>query len=537
MIINLGRSMEKPIIKILLLGIFFSILATIVLSAGNPYYNEPGRDSGAYLYIGQRILDGEQLYIDVWDSKPPIIFGINALGLWLGGGTRWGVWLFEFLFLFGSEWIMFWVIKQRWGVLPALFGVIAGAMSFRLLIGLGNFTEEYSYLFSAIALLVFLKVQKNTPPFLYFQVGIMGAMVALIFWLRANNIGTSFVVTLIALVAIWRHLGLKVFLRSLGAALLGAIIISFFTILPFLLNGSIKELFDASIFYNFEYSFDTRPRMAGALQTTIYPALEKLRGWKSILIIGFMLAIYDFVKGLLGRKLDSFTIALLVILPVEIAATSISGRSYGHYFLLWVPIIGLFAGLCFKYIEDFFLNPRLVKILYSSGISLTMISLIVMFSLIFQTNMQTNIHSFIQVLLHRERGIEYVSPIADYVRQNTDKDERVLVWTGHLLINVMSDRLSVDGPYIFPQLSNAPIGKKQQDDYYGRLIALRPSLIIDGSVIDDKLLPPIDPQLRSKWKPQFPMADNLDQVLDYINANYDYLTEVDGFPIYKIMGN
>ncbi len=52
----------------------------------------PNRDSGAFLYIGQRILKGDIPYRDIWDHKPPCIFFINALGLFIGRGAIWGVW-------------------------------------------------------------------------------------------------------------------------------------------------------------------------------------------------------------------------------------------------------------------------------------------------------------------------------------------------------------------------------------------------------------------------------------------------------------
>ena len=57
------------------------------------------RDSGVVQYIGWRILNGEVPYRDIWDHKPPIIFFLNALGLWLGNLSPWGIWIIEFLSL------------------------------------------------------------------------------------------------------------------------------------------------------------------------------------------------------------------------------------------------------------------------------------------------------------------------------------------------------------------------------------------------------------------------------------------------------
>src|SRR5262245_8845426 len=73
------------------------LLAVMVLSQSNPGITLPGRDYGIFSYIGQQITLGRLPYKDAWDHKPPAIFYIDALGLWLGHGFRWGIWLIEFL--------------------------------------------------------------------------------------------------------------------------------------------------------------------------------------------------------------------------------------------------------------------------------------------------------------------------------------------------------------------------------------------------------------------------------------------------------
>ncbi|MCC6581934.1 MAG: hypothetical protein IT440_16005, partial [Phycisphaeraceae bacterium] len=81
--------------------IFLLLLTALVLDLANPFFDAPARDGGFFLYAGSQILDGKIPYQDFWDSKGPGIFYINALGLLLGGGSRWGVWFVEFICLFG----------------------------------------------------------------------------------------------------------------------------------------------------------------------------------------------------------------------------------------------------------------------------------------------------------------------------------------------------------------------------------------------------------------------------------------------------
>ena len=45
-----------------------------------PAFSYPiARDQATFCFIGQRLLEGKHLYLDLWDNKPPGIFYIYAL--------------------------------------------------------------------------------------------------------------------------------------------------------------------------------------------------------------------------------------------------------------------------------------------------------------------------------------------------------------------------------------------------------------------------------------------------------------------------
>lgn len=98
-----GKS-QLSIVDWIFLWILLLILSLSILARGNPYYFEPGRDSGFFMFAGKELLRGKTLYTQIWDSKGPMIFFINALGLWLGSGSRWGLWFLE-LFSYYCPWI------------------------------------------------------------------------------------------------------------------------------------------------------------------------------------------------------------------------------------------------------------------------------------------------------------------------------------------------------------------------------------------------------------------------------------------------
>src|SRR5580765_7577165 len=83
-----------------LIPAFASMIGTIIaLFPSNPNsMTLPSRDSGVFLYVGWRFLNGDIPYRDVWDHKPPLIYFVDALGLTLTPHSLWGVWFLQFIF-------------------------------------------------------------------------------------------------------------------------------------------------------------------------------------------------------------------------------------------------------------------------------------------------------------------------------------------------------------------------------------------------------------------------------------------------------
>ena len=74
------------------------------------------------------MIDGELLYGDAWDNKPPGIFWVNALGLLIGGGHYGGV---IALCVVGSAaaLLLFYRTARGWfGGAPAALGVMLAAL-------------------------------------------------------------------------------------------------------------------------------------------------------------------------------------------------------------------------------------------------------------------------------------------------------------------------------------------------------------------------------------------------------------------------
>ncbi len=125
------------------------LLCFIVLVPVSPALQPiPHRDSGVFLYIGQGVLEGKIPYLDFWDHKGPLIYYINALGLFLFKESYWGVWLMELFFLTISAKLGFSLMRDRFNTSFAFVGtaswVLALGKVFTIQFGGGNHVEEYA---------------------------------------------------------------------------------------------------------------------------------------------------------------------------------------------------------------------------------------------------------------------------------------------------------------------------------------------------------------------------------------------------------
>src|SRR6516165_9393512 len=87
----------------------------------------PGRDQSTYLLIGQSLLEGKQLYRDLWDNKPPGIFCLYAGICKLFGGAVWGVALVDVIWLLVLSYCIFRFTERFLGPGAAAVAVVVHA--------------------------------------------------------------------------------------------------------------------------------------------------------------------------------------------------------------------------------------------------------------------------------------------------------------------------------------------------------------------------------------------------------------------------
>jgi len=510
----------------LILLIVFAI-STITLSASNPQTNPPGRDGGFFNYVGKAIGSGAKLYIDIWDSKGPMIFWINALGVG-ADYTRWGVFFIELCFETVALFITYWVVKRLFGILPALGTVFIGALLLKLVIGTGNSTEEYSILFTWVTILA-LVMLTTMNKMVFWSFFLMGTSIVFNFLLRANNTGTQVIVILVALFYVYTKKKETKFWQSVAFLIIGALTIVIPVSFYFIINGSLKAMIDASILYNFSYSTATNTPFINR----VLPAINIFKKWFLVFLSIWLLSIWH----LFDRKhneITPFLILAILALPMEILMSSISGRAYVHYFICWIPACMLLIAYGLSVVQNEVINPIFRQKCETTH---TLVMLVLLFLIIAGTSFNTVYYTpkfVFGSMIHPSIKREYQEPAARVVMGLTKDSDKVLVFAGQAGMNIMSQRDSIDGALFYPGINNSKIGLEVQDKFFENLRADPPQLILDGHSFHPQQIPAIDPKTRNNQRFLVTFSDNLEQVMSWINLHYEKYDEANGYIIYRL---
>ncbi|MEI2692214.1 MAG: glycosyltransferase family 39 protein [Anaerolineae bacterium] len=184
-----------------------------------------------FLYVGWRILNGEIPYLHIWDHKPPLIFYLNALGLWLTGGSKWGVWLIELAALLLAAGLGFKLVKRIFGTTAAVVSLSLWLASLTLVIEGGNLTTEYTLPLQFACL--WLVARLDEPKHETRQLFAIGLLCGLIFWTKQSLTGIAGAIALYLTISRsyarqWHRLGRDLVMLTAGFAIPTIGIVAYF---------------------------------------------------------------------------------------------------------------------------------------------------------------------------------------------------------------------------------------------------------------------------------------------------------------------
>lgn len=518
--------MTRNRIKLILALLLLTFLTAIVLEQAIPLYSVPDRDNGIYLYLGKTILDGKLPYVDAWEQKPPLIFYINALGLTIGNGSRWGVFALEFAAVFLAGWFFFRLAKSLWGFETAILSSVIWLLSLEPILQGGNFTEEYSLPLNFLSLGLFWLAEQKQKPVYYFWIGIC---FALSFFIRPNNAGVQFAIGLSLLLG-WGLRG-----RSAspfkGAAWfsLGASLPALTILLYFLSRGILGEMIEVGFLYNFGYGSNLD--VLGSLSN----------GSARLAVIWWLAFIGYFLWALrvwnayqrdrsLPRPLD---LAPLILLPLEIVLSGLSGRNYAHYFICWLPAMAFLSA--YGIAEAL----RTVSSAGNRGAALLMILLVSFLFAVHPNTVPAYRRAMERLAFDRAQGIDQIAPVAEYIREHTDPSDTVLVWSSRPGINFMAQRISPTAYFGYPAYVHPNYMSKYEAIFLNDIMTDPPQLIVDSSLLEFRFLPSLDAvtreqQIRENKKKTLFQPDEIETFFQFVKTHYHIETQVDQYVIYRL---
>lgn len=166
------------------LWFYAAIAFVLVRSIPNVVY-PIARDQATYLVIGHGLLEGQQLYLDLWDNKPPGIFYIFALVRLIFGAVMWCVGFLDILWLLAISYFIFRFARRYLGAPGAAIAVIFNA-SWHVWAGYWEAlqTETFLILFVFIAYELAAGEGSRTR----FRLIASGVAFGAAFWLKYNAI-------------------------------------------------------------------------------------------------------------------------------------------------------------------------------------------------------------------------------------------------------------------------------------------------------------------------------------------------------------
>jgi hypothetical protein len=506
--------------ELFLAGLFFLLIVLAILVPIAPICQPvPMRDQGVYLYVGQQILDGAIPYRDVWDHKGPLVYYIDALGLWMTGST-WGVWFLEIIFLFFAAISGFLALRMVFDPAIAFSSTVLWLVSFPQVLDHGNTVEEYSLLFQFAAIYFYVRSEKRSKG--YWNELLIGVMAALAFSLRPNNIGVHLAIGLILFSTAffspkdWKRAAKRILTVALGSAIIFAVIGIYFAV-----NKSLGYLFDQVFAFNYYYSkletFSLRALTKG------YASLSFLAPLGLAGLAGLIIYLYKVWKQDNGINF-LFALFTFLAVPIQLYLSLLSGRKYLHYYIAWLPVLALLSSFLIFWIQQTaekifpaIRNRHVFNILIAGG-----------FALVFGLKPIADRLPPLMTLLNTlesakslpvpdysiaERG-EYVK----YILDHTQPGDYVLIWGNATVYNFLTERQS-PSRFVYTYAFGVPTYASQKiaDELMLDIIQKKP-MIIDATA-KDKTIAGINSKA---WKDQ-PVAQSL---IRFIEENYTHVDTV-----------
>lgn len=424
----------------------------------------PSRDSGVFLYVGWRVLNGELPYLNVWDHKPPVIYYLDAFGLSLAQGSRWGVWWIEVIFLFIAAALLYTLTKRFFGLFPAILASFLWLFTLMYMLTGGNITEEYPLAMQFGALLLFYLAERDGK---YTWRGfLLGLLAGLTFFTRQTSIGIFLAIGIYLLVARMWQRNFRKLLYDLLPTLAGGLIVVVAVVVYFKSYGALGRFWENAFLYNFAYASerDTGDRFAALLKgmdllASVGLAPLSMFGW-AVSLMTLM-----FKREHFPAPLRAFLWMVTLALPIEVGLVILGGRPRVPYFITLLPVFAIFSGMSLGILFDSLKQngmPRIASVVATAVLSLTLCAVLY--------------NDYVDI---NKDGTDTRQDLAllSYVAENTTPKDTVLMWNAEAAYNFSAQRRSPTR-FVYQYDLYKYIDEKNTTEFLNDILTEKPKLII-----------------------------------------------------------
>lgn len=475
-IFNRNKHLLATIFAAVLLMVF---IINVMLPISPLYHPIPNRDSGVFLYTGWEITQGNVPYRDVWDHKPPMIFFLNALGLYLSGNSLWGVWALELICLILAAVVGFRLINRRFGFVPAVISSILWLITLPFVIEGGNRTTDYALPFQFLSFWLFSEYfdQQNFKKAGFF----LGITAAILFFLKQTLIGIILSVFIALFLIRLQERRLRQFFVEVAAIFSGIAIVTLVLIGYFFINHALSDFWSAAFLFNFNYSAVGMTYKIQAAATGLFIlssvglSLFALLGWTTSTIP----ILKKDAREWLGEKNTHLLLLSFVNLPVELVLVSQSGRSYYHYYMALLPVFSILSAyviyLALHAIGKLLSNNDKAHLI-TGGI---LVPALLLTQIIHQRD---NIFNIEFIRNGRITQPTEMMTLVAYLSRNTKADDYVLVFGAETAINFLTGRKSPSRyVYQYPLIAPGYATEQMVDEFFADIENNQPAFIIDST--------------------------------------------------------
>lgn len=319
----------------LILFLWGATVFIVLANKAAELYQIPTRDSALFAYFGQRILEGQLPYRDIYDNKPPGIYYTNALIFALLPHKGISLHLFEALYAVLTLFAFFWCARTFFGKAGAtwatfLFGMFS---TLPLVNEGGNFTETYLLLPLVVFYGCAARYLRSGDRGWLVAAGVLGGA-AILYNLKAF-LDLAVLAALLLGVA-WRRNPFPIrLIASYGALSFGWLAVVA-PVLAFLWShGAVGEMIRQTFLFNAHYIGYANANLF--FLNLVLAALALLAG----MAVLWVLAALGLVSLLHPPGQHPGLLLVLGWLAADAYGAFLGGRFYHHYFLPLVPPLAL----------------------------------------------------------------------------------------------------------------------------------------------------------------------------------------------------